>query len=419
MTNDDFLQGILAHPDDDVPRLIYADWLEERGDPRGEFIRVQCELYRLPKHDKRRAKLGKRERALLSQHAEQWAAPLEGLKHTFHRGFVEHIEASVDLFLERAARVMTATPIRSVRFGAIENVGQARALTQSPWLRKVTRLGFRSAGSDEASLTRRTGFDAQCVQLLLQSPHLGSLAALELTGNALTDRGLQVLADSPRLVSLRFLNLTDTQITPVGIAALTSSKYLGQLQELDLSRNAMGIEGARALGGSAQSRTLTRLVLRSCGLGTRGLQTLCSADFSTLQELDVQANRIGSRGGAALAGCAFLDSVEDLHLGRNRLEDAGVTDLAASSHVSGLKRLDLRRNRLTDAGAQALSGSTNLRGLVELNLSGNRIGPAGVCALADATALDSLKRLDLRNNPLEAKDRTKLRERLGRQFGRL
>jgi len=47
MTEQDFITEILANPDDDMPRLIFADWLEERGDPRSEFIRVQCELARL------------------------------------------------------------------------------------------------------------------------------------------------------------------------------------------------------------------------------------------------------------------------------------------------------------------------------------------------------------------------------------
>jgi uncharacterized protein (TIGR02996 family) len=43
-----FLKAILADTDgDDGPRLVYADWLDEHGDPRGEFIRVQCELARL------------------------------------------------------------------------------------------------------------------------------------------------------------------------------------------------------------------------------------------------------------------------------------------------------------------------------------------------------------------------------------
>jgi uncharacterized protein (TIGR02996 family) len=41
--NDDraFIQSIQEHPDDDSRRLVYADWLEERGDARGEYLRLQ------------------------------------------------------------------------------------------------------------------------------------------------------------------------------------------------------------------------------------------------------------------------------------------------------------------------------------------------------------------------------------------
>ncbi len=43
-----FLEDITEHPDDDTPRLVYADWLDDHGQPeRAEFIRVQCELARL------------------------------------------------------------------------------------------------------------------------------------------------------------------------------------------------------------------------------------------------------------------------------------------------------------------------------------------------------------------------------------
>jgi uncharacterized protein (TIGR02996 family) len=42
---DGFLSDIRAHPEDDAPRLIYADWLDEQGQlERAEFIRVQCRL---------------------------------------------------------------------------------------------------------------------------------------------------------------------------------------------------------------------------------------------------------------------------------------------------------------------------------------------------------------------------------------
>jgi uncharacterized protein (TIGR02996 family) len=39
------LADILEYPEDDTPRLIYADWLDEHGEAdRAEFIRVQCGL---------------------------------------------------------------------------------------------------------------------------------------------------------------------------------------------------------------------------------------------------------------------------------------------------------------------------------------------------------------------------------------
>jgi uncharacterized protein (TIGR02996 family) len=43
------LADIIAHPQDDAPRLIYADFLEDEGEPdRAEFIRVQVELATTP-----------------------------------------------------------------------------------------------------------------------------------------------------------------------------------------------------------------------------------------------------------------------------------------------------------------------------------------------------------------------------------
>ena len=40
MTHDAFLRAILDAPDDDTPRLVYADWLEERGEELGPFIQI-------------------------------------------------------------------------------------------------------------------------------------------------------------------------------------------------------------------------------------------------------------------------------------------------------------------------------------------------------------------------------------------
>jgi uncharacterized protein (TIGR02996 family) len=42
-----WLAAIADSPGEEV-RLVFADWLEDRGDPRAEFIRLDCALARLP-----------------------------------------------------------------------------------------------------------------------------------------------------------------------------------------------------------------------------------------------------------------------------------------------------------------------------------------------------------------------------------
>jgi uncharacterized protein (TIGR02996 family) len=48
-----FLRAIVANTKDDAARLVYADWLEEHGDPRAEFLRVDCALAGMKQDDKR------------------------------------------------------------------------------------------------------------------------------------------------------------------------------------------------------------------------------------------------------------------------------------------------------------------------------------------------------------------------------
>jgi uncharacterized protein (TIGR02996 family) len=47
MNDDAFLRAIREGPDDPARRLVYADWLEERGDARGEYLRLSCRLAEL------------------------------------------------------------------------------------------------------------------------------------------------------------------------------------------------------------------------------------------------------------------------------------------------------------------------------------------------------------------------------------
>src|SRR5262245_51827653 len=76
LTKAGFLHDIKQHPEDDARRLVFADWLMEQDDPRGEFLRMQVERSRLSPGDPRCDAYMDRERELQEQHADEWFGPL-------------------------------------------------------------------------------------------------------------------------------------------------------------------------------------------------------------------------------------------------------------------------------------------------------------------------------------------------------
>jgi uncharacterized protein (TIGR02996 family) len=75
-----FRRALRADPDDTVTRSVYADWLEERGDPRGTFLRLEAELTALPADDERRSPLQDRLRELQPALDVAWLAELDRTK---------------------------------------------------------------------------------------------------------------------------------------------------------------------------------------------------------------------------------------------------------------------------------------------------------------------------------------------------
>src|SRR5262249_2503800 len=156
-------------PDDDTPRLVYADWLEERGDPRGEFIRLQCALARMPRNDPHFVEGHRRARVLGLEFGKTWAAPLKGLINgwRFHRGFIEEVTQPPATFVQRGDEVFSLAPVRYLR------------LTQAA--KELRKIGA--------------------------SPQLARLTALDLIGNNIGDTGVKTLLGSPYLGGLRLLHL--------------------------------------------------------------------------------------------------------------------------------------------------------------------------------------------------------------------
>jgi uncharacterized protein (TIGR02996 family) len=67
-----FLEAIRAAPTDVASRLVYADWLEERGDARGALIRLQEEMNGLPAWSDRYWSLKPRRDSLRAQITNGW-----------------------------------------------------------------------------------------------------------------------------------------------------------------------------------------------------------------------------------------------------------------------------------------------------------------------------------------------------------
>src|SRR4051812_47769457 len=115
MTHDEaFLRDIIEHAEDDTPRLVYADWLDDHGDPdRAEFIRLQCRLATLPVGDPRQPELAARERELLDAHAATWLRPMPDWVGgcEFRRGLVAAVRAKACDFLGRAEELWRVAPV--------------------------------------------------------------------------------------------------------------------------------------------------------------------------------------------------------------------------------------------------------------------------------------------------------------------
>ncbi len=199
------LRSVLAEPTADEPRLVWADWLMEQGDPRGEFIRLQIANARYRRergtatdyYDRRRP-----EDVLLRAHRLDWFAELEPLvsRQTFHRGFVEEVTLPAADFLRRADELFARAPIRSL---TLVDAGSAvAAIAASAHLQKLVSLELLVSHPHGDPL----GDDG--LAALARSPHLGGLKALAVAGNHIGEPGVHARCASTTLPALVYVNLS-------------------------------------------------------------------------------------------------------------------------------------------------------------------------------------------------------------------
>lgn len=440
-----FLQECKDHPEDDTPRLVFADWLEEQGDPRGTLMRLQCTRARLSPLDPRCLELQQQEQDLLRQHGQDWLRPYQGLpgKVSFERGLLRLAAgremqplrtslADADLawleelhywgtppeeaisFYERLlplfSRVnLRITPsygqrpftlpsgillpqLRSLNLaGCRLGNGGAEVLASWPGLVRLTHLSLAGNNLDEAG-----------VQALANAPWFPRLSSLDLADNAdLGAKGVETLACSGLFTRLTSLNLSGNAVGPAILQALLRHSRPGLLQSLQLRDTRLTDEDVLLLANSpvlAQVRTLD-LAINNLG-ATTGAALAASPSLGNLTVLDLSYNRLGDFPLASWVGSPRLRSLRILHLGNTRLDDQSCAGLDRVSVEAPLAVLVLRRNSIGDGGLLHLLRSPLLARLGVLDLSSNQLRATGARWLAETAQAATLKVLHIDNNEI-------------------
>lgn len=134
------LAEIYAAPEDDAPRAVYADWLSEQNDPRGEFILLQLANARGGASEVAQ----KRERALLKKHGKAWLGQLDRVLEKDGREFRRGFLARGVIDLEVSARG-PGPELRDLAWNTIETIGLSwssarhfgKDLIALPWFKKL------------------------------------------------------------------------------------------------------------------------------------------------------------------------------------------------------------------------------------------------------------------------------------------
>jgi uncharacterized protein (TIGR02996 family) len=170
---DELLAQVIAKPEDDAPRLVLADALLERDDPRGELISLQLQ----PQGEEERRRAG----SLLRKHERQWLGELATVtkNRVWRRGFLDETElqnhaVADDATWERLAHDPALATVRVLHKGRA-NTDLYRSFVLSPQLRALRDIEVPTiamlqelidAGRRLDHVTIEPGLTKACIELL-------------------------------------------------------------------------------------------------------------------------------------------------------------------------------------------------------------------------------------------------------------
>jgi uncharacterized protein (TIGR02996 family) len=365
-----FERAIAADPHDLTAWSAYADYLSERGDPRGEFMQLQRALENEAVPAAERKKLLAREKAILKAHEREWVGDWPELfpvpTEAEGRGQVNHTGGRRYEFKRGL--------LTTVNFGEL-NVAAARAFVQAPQNRFVRELFVGDTRFDDEfepgnGIPEDADEMEEAFHVLLRWPGLRRVRRFQfgwqvdevydnschfncpLSGDLAYDfvkqmpdaEELLLLAhvrDAKPLVKLPMPRLRVLQLYhgwSYPLEELAKNASLKNLTHLLCHPHAAEDEHAyirqaqlRAVCRSPHLKALTHLRLRLTDFGDDGAREIVeSGILRRLKVLDLRHGCMTDEGARLLAACPDLRNLERLDLSRNALTKVGEDSLRAT-----------------------------------------------------------------------------------------
>jgi uncharacterized protein (TIGR02996 family) len=321
--------AILADPDNADAYLVYADWLQAHGDPRGELIVLQ-----------HRGETGAAD-ALLEEHLEHFWGEVADDQSMFERYPYSPIG-----------------PATAWRWGFLHSL----------WIGRTSPDG----ASVESVLAP-----------LLDHPSARFLRELTVgivSYSKNTYAGVAELIGARSLPALRRLILGDFFYEQTELNWSHAGELAPLWHAVPNLESLTVRSGTMQLGALDRLPKLRELVIITGGFDAESMASICSASWPVLERLNVQLGRAHVFTPAELA--PILDgkhfpALRHLGLGNSRELDTICAALANSKLAAQLETIDLSKGTMGDAGAAALASGAFPK-LVSIDVSENYLTPVGL-----------------------------------------
>jgi uncharacterized protein (TIGR02996 family) len=205
---DAFIDTIWAKPDDVLPRLVFADWLEEQGEVEyATFIRLSCEIERrAPTAPDERRRMRQERFHLQQRLAERWAGLIPGIDPHSVVSMYGMPDQYLTLYASGFLSWSGPTPaFMPSRLALRDCLGHETALANHPRLPEITHIRFAVGYYDAppASSPPYPPVSDVLLRTLAESPNLRSLQSLDIRDIYPSRRGLAEFADSALASGLR------------------------------------------------------------------------------------------------------------------------------------------------------------------------------------------------------------------------